>query len=132
MAKFTKGKSGNPKGRPTGAGEVAKLRSDMAQYLPIAIKALITKIREGDVAAIRVYLDRVLPPLKAMDRAVTLPLPVELGAQGRAVIEALGRGEISPEEAASIMQSVAAQARVIEIDELERRVGALEVNHGKS
>ena len=126
MAKFKKGQSGNPKGRTPGSGEVAKLRAELAQHLPAAIEALVKKIHKGDVAAIRVYLDRVLPPLKAVDRPVSLPLPEGLAAQGQVVIEALGRGDITPDEATGIMQAVAAQARVVEVDELERRVAALE------
>jgi len=126
VAKFKKGQSGNPKGRTPGSGEVAKLRAELAQHLPAAIEALVKKIHKGDVAAIRVYLDRVLPPLKAVDRPVSLPLPEGLAAQGQVVIEALGRGDITPDEATGIMQAVAAQARVVEVDELERRVAALE------
>lgn len=131
MPKFKKGQSGNPNGRPAGSGEVAKLRAELAQHLPTAITALLKKVRKGDVAAIRVYLDRVLPPLKAVDRSVSLPLPKGLAAQGQAVIQALGQGTITPDEAAGIMQAVAAQARVVEVDELEKRVAALEGQHDK-
>jgi hypothetical protein len=131
VAKFKKGQSGNPKGRTPGSGEVAKLRAELAKHLPEAIEALLAKVREGDVSALRVYFDRILPPLKSVDRPVPLPLPDGLAAQGRAIIEAMGHGSITPEEAASIMSAVAAQARVIEVDELERRVAALEGKHGK-
>ena len=126
MAKFKKGKSGNPKGRPAGAGEVAKLRAELVRHLPTAIKALIAKVRKGDTAALRIFLDRVLPPLKAVDRPVNLQLPAELAEQGRTIIEALGRGDVTPDEAASIMQAVAAQAKLIEVGELEKRITALE------
>lgn len=132
MAKFKKGQSGNPKGRAPGSGEAAKLRADLLEHVPTAIEALVAKIKDGDVSAIRVLLDRVLPPLKAVDRPVPLLLPNGLAAQGRTVMEALGRGEITPDEAANIMQSVLAQTRIVEVDELERRIAALEGNHGKA
>lgn len=46
--------------------------------------------------------------------------------QGAAVIKSMAAGTITPEQASTIMQALAAQARVIEVDELERRVKALE------
>jgi polyhydroxyalkanoate synthesis regulator phasin len=46
--------------------------------------------------------------------------------QGRVVMAKLSAGEITPEQAGTIMQAVSAQARIIEIDELERRLKALE------
>lgn len=126
MARYQKGQSGNPKGRIPGVGETGRLRAELAQHLPTAIRALIEKVNKGDIAAIRILLDRVLPPLKAVSRSVPIELPTGLAAQGRTVVAALGRGEIAPEEAGSIMQAVLAQARVIEVAELERRVKVLE------
>jgi hypothetical protein len=42
------------------------------------------------------------------------------------VIEAMAAGTIAPSQASTIMQAISAQARVIEIDELERRITAIE------
>lgn len=49
-----------------------------------------------------------------------------IAQQGNAVIRSMAAGAITPEQAGTIMQALAAQARVIEVDELERRVKALE------
>jgi len=46
--------------------------------------------------------------------------------QGQAVLAALTEGRVTPDEAASLMQAVAAQAKIIEVDDLVRRVKALE------
>ena len=46
--------------------------------------------------------------------------------QGRALLEALSAGEITPGQAATIMQAISAQARIVEVDELEKRVATLE------
>ena len=51
-----------------------------------------------------------------------------LATQGAAVVKAMAAGEITPEQASTIMTAIAAQARVIEVDELERRVKSLEEN----
>jgi len=42
------------------------------------------------------------------------------------VLEALALGEITPTEAQAVMTAVAAQARVVEAEELLKRVEALE------
>ena len=54
------------------------------------------------------------------------PLTGDLATQGRAVLEALSVGRITPNQAATIMQAISAQARIVEVDELERRIAALE------
>ena len=42
------------------------------------------------------------------------------------MLEALSGGEITPSQAATVMQAISAQARIVEVDELEQRVAALE------
>jgi hypothetical protein len=55
-----------------------------------------------------------------------------LAAQSSAVVKAMATGTITPEQASTVMQVLSAQARVVEIDELERRVKTLEEKaHGK-
>jgi len=49
-----------------------------------------------------------------------------LADQGATVLKALSDGEITPSEATAVMQAIASQARVLEVDELDRRVKALE------
>jgi len=54
-----------------------------------------------------------------------------LSEKSEAVLSAMASGQITPEEATRIMQTISAQARVVEVDELERRIAALEASHGK-
>lgn len=42
-AAWKPGQSGNPKGRPTGTGEVAKIRAAIAKQVPALLEALMTK-----------------------------------------------------------------------------------------
>ena len=44
------------------------------------------------------------------------------------MIRKLGAGEITPEQAATVMSVVSAQARMIEVDELEKRLRRLNSN----
>lgn len=84
------GESGNPKGRPPGAGEVAKLRASIAGHVPEIIGQLVEAAKGGDVQAARLLLERVLPPMKPTELAVPLALPDgSLTDQGRAVLAAV-------------------------------------------
>lgn len=74
------GESGNPKGRAPGTGEVARLRESIAAHIPAIITQLVDKAREGDMQAARLLLERVLPPMKAIEQPVVLTLPNGEGA----------------------------------------------------
>ena len=53
-----------------------------------------------------------------------------LTEQGQQIIAAMGQGIVPPSDASSMLQSLAAQARIVEIEELEKRVMKLEGQHG--
>lgn len=124
---FKPGQSGNPNGRPAGAGRAAKLRALLEPDAP----ALIAKVKElaleGDTTALRMCLERLVPPLKAQDEAVSIDgMSGSLSEQGQHVIAAMSSGELTPSDAAALLQALAAQARIVEFDDLERRLRALE------
>ncbi len=110
MAKDTKskkGRRGSPKGKPKGARNKATLAAEAlldGEAEAITRKA-IEKAKEGDMAAIRLCLERILPAIKSRPIEIDLP-PVETAqdiqaAQG-AVITAMARGEITPDDAGTI------------------------------
>lgn len=122
------GESGNPKGRTPGTGEVGKLRASIALHLPDIIAQLVTRAREGDAQAARLLLERVLPALKPMEQPVALSLPDGEGitAQGRAIVQAVAAGTLAPGQAAQLLTGLGSLARIVEIDELEKRIALLE------
>src|SRR5580704_6937267 len=73
---FKAGRSGNPAGKPKGSRNAATLA--MEALLDGESEALTRKAIElakgGDMAALRLCLDRILPPRK--DRPVSFALPV--------------------------------------------------------
>jgi hypothetical protein len=130
---FKKGQSGNPAGKPKGA---LSRRTLLAKQLETEMPALIAKVvelaKKGDTQALKICIDRGLPAKKVIDELVDLGKPLDGTAaeQGRIVLQAVGEGRITPDQAATLMTSIAAQARVVEIDELERRLKTLEEASG--
>ncbi|MBA4382190.1 MAG: hypothetical protein C0406_06445, partial [Sideroxydans sp.] len=122
------GVSGNPKGRPTGTGEVAKLRDSIAVHIPVIIAELVTKAKAGDSQAARLLLERVLPSLKPMEQPVALPLPLGVGftAQGEAIVRAVANGLLAPSQGAQLLAGLGTLVRIKEVDELAARISVLE------
>ena len=130
---FAKGKSGNPAGRPSGIRDRRVAMRDM--FIPHAedlVAKVVEMAKDGDAAALRICLDRLIPPAKAKDDPVSLPgFTDSLAENSRIVVRSLAAGEVTPEEAGAILQSLASQARIIEADEIEQRLTALELAVGK-
>lgn len=122
------GQSGNPKGKPPGSGELQRLRASIAKHVPSILDQLVTAAQGGDVQAARLILERVLPPVKAIEQAVELQFPEggTLTAQGRAVLSAVAAGELAPGQGAQLLAAIGSLARVTEIDELTARITTLE------
>lgn len=123
---FATGQSGNPRGRPPGIATQAKLREVISKDLPDILETLVYHARRGDVAAAKLLLDRVLPPLKPVEEPVVLPLGEGLAESGRETIKALGAGRITPDQATKVMGSLGTLGRIVEMDELLHRIEALE------
>jgi hypothetical protein len=95
----------------------------------IIIRKLIEKAKEGDATALRLCLDRLLPPRR--DRLVELDLPAidtaaDASKASAAVLAACADGMLSPAEAHELMALITAHVRVIETCDLEARLTAVE------
>lgn len=124
------GESGNPAGRKPGTGEVARLRAAIGERVPELLAAMMTRALEGDVGAARLLLERAVAPLKAAEQPEALTLPDgSLTDQGRAVLRAVAAGELAPGQGAALLGAIGTLARVVEVDELARRIEVLEGKH---
>jgi hypothetical protein len=89
----------------------------------------IDQALEGAPHALRLCIERLLPPRK--ERLIDLPLPEVRTAQGASaalsrVLTAVGEGQITPAEGELLTGMVDAHKRVIETEDLERRVTDIE------
>jgi hypothetical protein len=121
------GQYGNPKGRPKGARDRrSNLRYGLLKEVPAILKTLTAAAKAGDIPAAKLILERTLPALKTAAETLTLPGADTPASQGRTVLGACAQGDISPDEAAILMQALAVQGRIVEVEDLAQRVGALE------
>ena len=129
--RFKPGQSGNPNGRPKGSLNATTLAAQA--LLDGEAEALTRKAIElakgGDLAALRLCMDRLLPPRK--DRPVSLDLPRIDSARDApkaisALLAAVAAGELAPSDAGEVTKLLDAYARAVEINELAERVDNLE------
>jgi hypothetical protein len=91
------------------------------------IEALISKALEGDIAAMKLVFDRLVPPLKAVDTPIELPrVDGDITAQAEVVVGHLLSGGLAPDQAGRIMQSLQTYHQMVMLQDLERRIAALE------
>ena len=126
---FEKGVSGNPNGRPKGIiDKRSKLRGLLQERAPELINKVIERALEGDMAALRICVDRCLPPLKSGDEALERPL-IDMNNTAVAVNELLQRvyaGEETPEKVKRIIDVIAAKIDVDELKDLNERLVNIE------
>ncbi len=130
---WKKGQSGNPKGRPPGLGPVNLLRAAIADRVPEILEKLMLQALEGDTGAARLLLERSIAPLKAMEQTTLITLPDStLTDQGQAVLAAVAAGALAPSQGAALLGAIGMLARVTEVDELNKRITALENQNGNT
>lgn len=127
-SRWEPGQTGNPKGRPPGQSEITRMRAELAVHVPSIIAQLLTAAQAGDVQAARLILERILPPVKPIEQAVTLQLPNDgtLTAKAAAVLSAAAAGDLAPSQAAQLIAALGTLAKISEVDELAARITALE------
>jgi hypothetical protein len=121
--------SGNPAGR-IGSGLGEKFRSAMAEELPELIKKALELAKGGDVAALALCFKHAIAVPKPVSPPVTLssiPVNATLTQLATAVVDAAAKGEMSTEQAASLLNGIGAVARVKEVDELKSRIDMIEL-----
>jgi hypothetical protein len=76
--------------------------------------------------ACKMLLDRITPTLKPQALPIFLPATSTLAEQGSEIIKATMTGQIPPDIGSQLITALANQAKIVEIDELSKRIEALE------
>lgn len=123
---FRAGHSGNPAGRPR--SESTALRLQMAEHAEGVLHAVLEAALSGDMAAAKMILDRLVPPLRPHAESVLIPLDAPAGpaATAEAILAAAVTGKIPPDAAMQLLSATASLTRIIETAELQARLEALE------
>ena len=129
--RFQKGKSGNPAGKPRGARNRTTLAMEelLDGEADAIVRKAIERAKEGDGVALRMCLERIVPPRK--DRPVYFSLPPiktaadALTATG-ALVSAVANGDLTPTEAAELSKLVDGFVRSLEAIDLADRIAKLE------
>jgi Family of unknown function (DUF5681) len=134
--RFRKGQSGNPAGRSRGSRNKAIVAAEMlleGEAEALTRRAL-ERALEGDTAALRLCLDRIIPPRRGravrLDEVGPVCSAADLGHTMAAITTAATGGVITPGEAAELAQVIEIFVRAVETSDFERRLKQLEDRRG--
>lgn len=126
---FKPGQSGNPSGRPKGVKDkraTFKLMIEPCRML--LVQKAIDMALDGNEAMLKLLLERVLP-VKLREDPVEVDIKSDsLVGQANRILEELAIGNITPSNTKILMDAVALKAKIIESEELTKRVEQLEQN----
>lgn len=132
---FVIGKSGNPAGKPKGTKDKrTELRSLLQPHAEDLVKKAVAMAKAGDVSALRICIDRIIPPVKDSRISIDLPKLTNAKACVQAqsfIVEAVAIGELLPSEGEAISSLVENQRRSFETQTLEERLKAIEEHLGR-
>jgi hypothetical protein len=119
------------RGRPKGSRNKNRLMLEgllMERAVALINKCMLMAM-QGDLQAMRMWMDRVLPVRR--DGYVQLPLPstkliTDVSEAGRRVVKAMASGKITPDEAEKMSNTLESRRRVMETEDLLARVEKLE------
>lgn|SRR5574341_258442 len=112
---WQKGQSGNPRGR---RAELAVARQLLNSKAPELVQKAIDMALADDPAALRLCVERILPARKRFaviehpEVEAQLAAGADLDAIGRAVMRAVARGELDPDDAFAILEMLDVRKRL--------------------
>ena len=126
---------GNP-GRPKGSRNRATLA--LEALLDGEAEALTRKAIEmamgGDTTAMRLVMDRIVPPRKEQPVMFLLPKLETAGDAVKAtaaLVEAVSVGDLTPGEAAELSKLVDGFTKAVELHDIQQRIERLEAAQGQ-
>ena len=131
MAKFRKGQSGNPGGKPKGCRNATTILFDelLKSNATELIEKVIEMAKDGDGPALRLCIEWLAPPRR--DRPVWFDLQEMKEARdavnaSAAIVAAVANGDLTPMEASELGKLIESYARTLQAVEFEERLSKLE------
>jgi hypothetical protein len=131
--RWKRGESGNPRGTKKGSRHKASLLAEalLDGECDRLVRRTIYSALSGDVQAMKLCLERLLPPIRErpLPRSFKLPKLVTLNDASNAlamVIEGVASGELLRGQGESLSAIVNSFLKSIELSEIETRLVALE------
>ena len=128
---FRKGQSGNPSGRPRGSRNRAtilfqNLLEDDAEAIA---RKTVDMAKAGDIAAIRICMDRLAPARKTDAIAFELPRldkATDSVTAAAKIVAGVAAGDLAPAEAADLAKVMDIYLRALATSSFEERLARLE------
>ena len=128
---FQKGESGNPAGRPRGARNrtTVLLENLLAEDAEAIARKAIELAKAGEIAALRMCLDRLVPVRK--DEPVVFDLPAldtaaDSVAAAARIVAAVADGDLTPSEAMDVAKVIDVYVGALATKDFEERLAKLE------
>jgi Family of unknown function (DUF5681) len=125
------GQSGNVRGKAKGTRNRCTMLAErlLDDEAPALVRKAIELALQGDLTALRICLDRIVPPRRS--RAVQFTVPplrtaADASAAMAAVLAGVAEGALTPDEGSELSNLIANYVKVFETTALEQRIAALE------
>ncbi len=135
--KFQPGQSGNPAGRGKGVkNKHSELIMQLEPHAVEIIAKLVELAKNGDLTAIKICIERLLPKLNEPLVSIELPeLPLDsvknLSALSSIILQAVTDNELTPTQGQAMTAMIVANCKIIETYQLESRVAEIEYQLNK-
>lgn len=129
--RFQPGLSGNPRGKIRGSRHRVTILAErmMQDDARDVVQAVVDAAKDGDMVAARLVLDRVLPARRGRPLQLSLPpvtTPADLSAAVAVLVAEVAAGRLTAEEGAAVGALLGLQGKILELNDLARRVTEIE------
>ncbi|WP_280569770.1 DUF5681 domain-containing protein [Chromohalobacter sp. 296-RDG] len=134
MAKYKPGQSGNPRGRPKGTKDArTRWRQSLEKHGDELVAKAVEMALEGDGQALKLCIDRAIPAYRPAAEPVRFEMQGDtLTDKASEILNAVSRGEIDPQTGRSLIDAIGSLVKVQEVDDIQRRLDALEGSNDES
>lgn len=133
---FKPGQSGNPQGKPKGAKDKrTQLRQLLEPHAEELVALLVEMAKNGDMTAMRLCIDRLIPPVRESRVEIDLPRIADAkscDAAQSSIVDAVATGRLLPGEGEALSGLIENRRRALESLDFEARIEALEMRNANA